>query len=165
MLFAQPHAPLCGLGLVPPQPPVPLSGVVFALPLAGHLGLGLPPRVRRPVFVEDPEPFLDDFGEPVAIDGRDCGLAIFSVPHAIDQLASAGFQAAGPRVLMPSANVPERAADDDSDPILELVDRRGIFSALTGAPQPFRYLVREVRPDGTLMSTLLLSEHPDQTSQ
>ena len=164
MLFVQPHAQLCGLGLAPPQPAVPISGFFLVGHLPGNFGLGIPVRKRKPLFVEDASVFLADFGEPISIDGTPAGDAIFSQPYLSDGLGSVGIAASAPRLLMPSANLPDRDPSDPSDPVLEFTDRKGDIDRY-GKAQPFRYLVREVQPDNLLMSTLILVVHPDQTTQ
>lgn len=165
MMFAQPHAPLCGLGLVPPQPAVPIDGLFFVGHAPGNFGLGFPARIRKPLFQEDASIFLEDFGEPIRIDGVDAGDGIFSDPYSTDGLGSAGFATSGPRLVMPTASIPDRDPADPTDPVLELTDRMGQLDRL-GNVKPFRYIVREDQPDGTgLMSTLILVVHPDQTVQ
>lgn len=164
MLFAQHHAPLCGLGLFTPQPAVPISGFFFVGHLPGHFGLGIPVRVRKPRLVEDASIFLADFGEPITIDGTPAGDAIFSAPSILDGLGSIGLATSGPRLLMPTSNLPDRDPADPTDPIVELDDRKGELDRFRN-PKPFRYYVREVQPDSTLMSTLILALHPDQTTQ
>lgn len=165
MLFIQPHAPQCGLGLAPPQPPVPISGLFFVGHVPGNFGLGFPARMRRPALVEDASIFLADFGEPVRIDGVECGCAIFSEPYFTDGLGGAGLASQSPRVIIPTDKVPERDPADPTDPVLELEDRMGFVDTF-GNVKPFRYVVRQVQPDGTgLMSTLLLELQADQTVQ
>lgn len=164
MLFVRPIAPQFGIGLAPPQPAVPIAGLFFAGHLPGNFGLGFPARVRKPLLVEDNTVFLADFGEPITIDGTPAGDAIFGEPYVADGVGSIGFSASGPRVLMPFANLPERDASDATDPVLELDDRKG-YTFRNGTPKPFRYLVRQVEPDGTGWCSLQLAVHPDQTTQ
>lgn len=164
MLFAQPHAPLLGLGLFTPQPAVPISGLFFVGHLPGNFGLGFPARVRKPLLVEDAEVFLHDFGEPITIDGVPCGDAIFSEPYLDASLGSMGMAAGAPRLLMPTANLLQRDPADPSDPIVELDDRKGLLDRFHN-PRPFRYLMREVQPDSLLMCSVILALHPDQTTQ
>jgi len=108
--------------------------------------------------IEDLSLYLADWGEEATIDGAPA-WGIFAAPYSSGPLGDVGMSSAVPRYLMQTAAVPDglQAAltPQDDDPVLELaMPRAGVF----------RFIVREVQPDGTGMTTLMLEQAPSQAA-
>jgi hypothetical protein len=107
---------------------------------------------------EDLAAYFADWGEAGLIDGV-AVVGIFAAPYSADPLGGAGMSTSEPRFLLASASVPPRATAPDADPVLELPTRHA--AGLT-----WRYVVREVAPDGSMpaagCTSLTLVKHQSQ---
>lgn len=112
------------------------------------------------MITEDPGIFLADWGEDGVLDGETVRL-LFVEPYAVAPLGDAGMATAEPRALLPSSSVPARAsAPANAELVLDL-SAGAALRYLGGVP--FRYRVREVQPDGTGWTSLILIEHESQS--
>jgi hypothetical protein len=106
------------------------------------------------VIDEDLAVFFADWGEEATLDGAAL-VVIYGAPGAA-LLGGAGMSADKPRALAQAADVPARATAPDADPVL-------VFATVTAVRPLKRWYVREQLPDGTGLTTLVLSKHPDQS--
>lgn len=103
------------------------------------------------MFTEDLPAFFADWGEAGTVDGEPVTV-IYGAPGEVLPLGGAGMSADMPRALIQAATLPARPSAPDADPVLVLPDR-----------VPTRWWVRDVKPDGMGLATLILAEHPDQS--
>ena len=107
--------------------------------------------------IETPAAFLADFGEAGTLDGA-AVQGIFSAPYGLAQLGI-GQSTTEPRFLLPDAMVPASASSSETDVVL-LLSAGAALRYPGGTPR--RYRVREVQPDGTGWTTLILHVHESQ---
>jgi hypothetical protein len=104
--------------------------------------------------LEDFDVYFEDEGEDAVLDG-DPVRGLYGAPGTTALSGTGiGMSVDKPRFLLPTASIPPRSSSPNDDPVLEF--------AVARADRDVRYLVTEVMPDGTGMSTLVLSRHPDQ---
>lgn len=105
---------------------------------------------------EDLSVFFADWGEAAELDGQ-AVTVIHGAPGEVLPLGGAGMAGDAPRALIPFASIPARTTSPaDTDPVL-------VYATVTAIRTLKRWIVREVRPDGTGLATLMLAQHPDQS--
>lgn len=104
---------------------------------------------------EDMAVFFGDWGEPATLDGA-AVTVIHGAPGEVFPMGGAGMAGEQPRALIAAASVPARTLVPDTDPVL-------VYATVTTTRPIKRWTVRELRPDGTGLATLLLAQHPDQS--
>jgi hypothetical protein len=99
--------------------------------------------------VEDLDVFFADWGEDATLDSAPVRVLFGS--HSDIAL---GMYTDQPRAMIASASIPARGA---SDHIL-------VFDVASTPTRAWkRWYVRETKPDGTGMATMVLAKHPDQS--
>ncbi len=103
--------------------------------------------------LEDLSVYFDDEGEDAVLDGYPVRV-LYGAPGSVAHLGvGVGIAVDRPRVMIESASIPPRSGN--AKLVLEFVEPR------VGRQQQ-RYLVTEVHPDGTGMTTLVLTAAADQ---
>jgi hypothetical protein len=105
--------------------------------------------------LEDLDVYFDDEGEDAVLDGVPV-RGLYGAPGASAMAGTGvGMSIDKPRFLVRSDSIPPRSTAPTGEPVLEF--------AVSRPDRDDRYLVTELQPDGTGMTTLTLSRHPDQS--
>lgn len=108
------------------------------------------------MITEDLSLFFEEFAEDAIFGGQvEAVRVIFNAPAATLPDGGLGMADNRPSVLIRSSDVPCDASEDDADLEITLTDAETLRPGF-----PTDYLVSEVQPDGTGMSTLILRAAP-----